>query len=179
MVLRSFWRQNQLHGTHSFQENTILVNQFGWYKILMANIQRVLSHYCTSFHETIYKGTNTCGHKLRCAAAALLLHGTYPCIQFSCKIKHLHVLVIFILSVLVLLLIITWFFFCVIILKPLLSFNFFLELLQLPSKSPRCCLLPVADCHQGQEEIVAHQLLVLHPQEEVHVLLEVVVASLG
>ena len=60
MVLRSFWRQNQLHGTHSFQENTILVNQFGWYKILMANFQCVLSHYCTSFHETIYKGINTC-----------------------------------------------------------------------------------------------------------------------
>ena len=59
MVLRSFWRQNQLHGTHSFQENTILVNQFGWYKIIMANFQCVLSHYCTSFHETIYKGTNT------------------------------------------------------------------------------------------------------------------------
>ena len=61
MVLRSFWRQNQLHSTHSFQENTILVNQFGWYKIIMANFQCVLSHYCTSFHETIYKGTNTCG----------------------------------------------------------------------------------------------------------------------
>ena len=61
MVLRSFWRQNQLHGTHSFQENTILVNQFGWYKIIMAKIQCVLSRYCTSFHETIYKGTNTCG----------------------------------------------------------------------------------------------------------------------
>ena len=60
MVLRSFWRQNQLHGTHSFQENTILVNQFGWYKIIMAKIQCVLSRYCTSFHETIYKGTNTC-----------------------------------------------------------------------------------------------------------------------
>ena len=54
-------RQNQLHGTHSFQENTILVSQFGWYKILMAKIQCVLSHYCTSFHETIYKGTSTCG----------------------------------------------------------------------------------------------------------------------
>ena len=26
----------------------------------MAKIQCVLSHYCTSFHETIYKGTNTC-----------------------------------------------------------------------------------------------------------------------
>ena len=26
----------------------------------MANIQSVLSRYCTSFHETIYKGTNTC-----------------------------------------------------------------------------------------------------------------------
>ena len=64
MVLRSFWRQNQLHGTHSFQENTILVNRFGWYKIIMAKIQCVLSHYCTSFHETIYKGTNTCGPKL-------------------------------------------------------------------------------------------------------------------
>ena len=61
MVLRSFWRQNQLHSTHSFQENTILVNQFGWYKIIMAKIQCVLSHYWTSFHETIYKGTNTCG----------------------------------------------------------------------------------------------------------------------
>ena len=60
MVLRSFWRQNQLPSTHSFQENTILVNQFGWYKILMANFQCVLSHYCTSFHDTIYKGTNTC-----------------------------------------------------------------------------------------------------------------------
>ena len=60
MVLRSFWRQNQLYGTHSLQENTILVNQFGWYKIIMANFQCVLSHYCTSFHETIYKGTNTC-----------------------------------------------------------------------------------------------------------------------
>ena len=65
MVLRSFWRQNQLHGTHSFQENTILVNQFGWYKIIMANFQCVLSHYCTSFHETIYKGTNTCGQRYR------------------------------------------------------------------------------------------------------------------
>ena len=65
MVLRSFWRQNQLHGTHSFQENTILVNQFGWYKIIMANFQCVLSHYCTSFHETIYKGTNTCEKWLR------------------------------------------------------------------------------------------------------------------
>ena len=32
--------------------------------------------------------------------------------------------------------------------------------------------------HQGQEGIVAHQLLVLHIQEEVHVLLVVVVASL-
>ena len=42
------------------QENIILMNQFGWYKILMANIQCVLSQYCTSFHETIYKGTNTC-----------------------------------------------------------------------------------------------------------------------
>ena len=60
MVLRSFWRQNQLHSTHSFQENTILVNQFGWCKILMAKIQCVLSHYCNSFHETIYKGTNMC-----------------------------------------------------------------------------------------------------------------------
>ena len=74
MVLRSFWLKNWLHSTHSFQENIILVEQFGWYKILMAKIQCVLSHYCTSFHETIYKGTNTCGHKLRCAAAALLLH---------------------------------------------------------------------------------------------------------
>ena len=61
MVLRSFWRQNQLHSTHNFQENTILVKKFGWYKIIMANFQCVLSHYCTSFHETIYKGTNTCG----------------------------------------------------------------------------------------------------------------------
>ena len=26
----------------------------------MSNFQCVLSHYCTSFHETIYKGTNTC-----------------------------------------------------------------------------------------------------------------------
>ena len=26
----------------------------------MAKIQCVLSHYCTLFHETIYKGTNTC-----------------------------------------------------------------------------------------------------------------------
>ena len=26
----------------------------------MPKLQCVLSHYCTSFHETIYKGTNTC-----------------------------------------------------------------------------------------------------------------------
>ena len=44
-----------------FKKNTILVNQFGWYKILMAKTQCVLSHYCTSFHEITYKGTNTCG----------------------------------------------------------------------------------------------------------------------
>ena len=44
----------------SFQENTFLVNQFGWNKIIMAKFQCVLSHYFTSFHETIYKGTNTC-----------------------------------------------------------------------------------------------------------------------
>ena len=49
MVLRSFWRQNQLHSTHSFQENIILVTQFGWCKILMAKIQSVLSHYFISW----------------------------------------------------------------------------------------------------------------------------------
>ena len=30
----------------------------------MAKIQCVLSHHCTSFHETIYKGTNRCDIKL-------------------------------------------------------------------------------------------------------------------
>ena len=77
MVLRSFWRQNQLHGTHSFQENTILVNQFGWNKIIMAKIQCVLSRYCTSFHETIYKGTNTCG------SCFILKHLNYPLNPYS------------------------------------------------------------------------------------------------
>ena len=48
LVLLSFWRKNWLQSTHRFQENIILVNQFSWYKILMAKIQFVLSHYLTS-----------------------------------------------------------------------------------------------------------------------------------
>ena len=48
-------------------------------------------------------------------------------VQCSRKIKQPHVLVIFILSVLVLVLIITWFFFCIAILKPLLSLIFSLS----------------------------------------------------
>ena len=59
------------------------------------------------------------------------------------------------------------------------QFNFFLELLQLPSNFEVQSLLVVVFGHQGQEGIIAHQLLVLHPQEKVHVLLEVVVASMG
>ena len=48
-------------------------------------------------------------------------------VQCSRKIKQPYVLVIFILSVLVLVLIITWFFFCIAILKPLLSLIFSLS----------------------------------------------------
>ena len=33
----------------------------------MAKIQCVLSRYCTSLHETIYKGTNTCDRWSKCS----------------------------------------------------------------------------------------------------------------